>query len=196
MIASVLVLAGMLLRGTPARSDESGAMENDPRLAAWQPDIVTASHRFDVPEDWIRAVILSSAGAMGLMQIMPATWAELRLRYGLGRDPYDPHDNILAGTAYLHELYQRYGYPDLFVAYNAGPGLLDAHLSASKTLPAETLRYLAALGIRRPRPSLPSSEASLSGLFFALETDDRSPLTTSSTKNLFIPLKTAPGYQP
>jgi soluble lytic murein transglycosylase-like protein len=43
----------------------------------------------------------SERGAMGLMQIMPKTWTELRARHGLGADPYDPHDNILAGTAYI-----------------------------------------------------------------------------------------------
>ena len=68
-----------------------------------------ASRRFGVPVHWIRAVIdvesagdvraRSPKGAAGLMQIMPKTWAELRLRYDLGKDPYDPHDNILAGAA-------------------------------------------------------------------------------------------------
>ena len=47
---------------------------------------------------------------------MPATWAELRERYYLGNDPYDPHDNILAGTAYLRELLDRYGSPGVFAA--------------------------------------------------------------------------------
>ena len=46
---------------------------------------------------------------MGLMQIMPKTWAELRARYGLGADPFDPRDNILAGAAYIRELHDRYG---------------------------------------------------------------------------------------
>ncbi len=90
-----------------------------------------ASRRFGVPVRWIRAVLdvesagdvraRSPKGAMGLMQIMPATWAELRVRYNLGNDPYDPHDNILAGTAYLRELLDRYGSPGVFAAYNAGP---------------------------------------------------------------------------
>ena len=44
---------------------------------------------------------LSPKGAMGVMQIMPDTWSELRSRYGLGADPYDPRDNIVAGAAYL-----------------------------------------------------------------------------------------------
>jgi soluble lytic murein transglycosylase-like protein len=50
---------------------------------------------------------------------MPETWAELRLRYGLGADPYDPHDNITAGTAYLRELHDRYGERGVLAAYNA-----------------------------------------------------------------------------
>ena len=78
---------------------------------------------------------------MGLMQIMPETWAELRLRYGLGNDPYDPHDNILAGTAYLRELRDRYGSPGFLAAYNAGPARYEEHL-AGRPLPAETQAYL------------------------------------------------------
>jgi soluble lytic murein transglycosylase-like protein len=90
-----------------------------------------ASRRFGVPVQWIRVVIdvesagdvraRSPKGAMGLMQIMPATWAGLRQRYDLGNDPYDPHDNILAGTAYLRELHDRYGSIGFLAAYNAGP---------------------------------------------------------------------------
>jgi soluble lytic murein transglycosylase-like protein len=91
-----------------------------------------AAQRFRIPAAWIRAVMrvesagdvraISSAGAMGLMQIMPETWAELRVRHRLGRDPYDPRDNILAGAAYLREMYDRYGSPGFLAAYNAGPG--------------------------------------------------------------------------
>jgi Transglycosylase SLT domain len=64
----------------------------------WAPYIAEAAHRFSVPAHWIRAVMqlesngntiaLSPKGAMGLMQIMPQTYAELRLRYHLGPDPY------------------------------------------------------------------------------------------------------------
>lgn len=113
--------------------------------------IEKASHRFGVSTHWIRAVIdvesagdvraRSSKSAMGLMQIMPETWAELRLRYGLGNDPYDPHDNILAGTAYLRELRDRFGAPGLFAAYNAGPARYEERL-AGRPLPAETQAYL------------------------------------------------------
>ena len=116
--------------------------------------IEEASRRFGVPIAWIRAVMraesagepraLSSAGAMGLMQIMPATWADLRERHGLGRDPYDPRDNILAGTAYLRELHNRYGSPGFLAAYNAGPGRYEESL-AGRPLPAETRAYVALL---------------------------------------------------
>ncbi|MDD1522876.1 lytic transglycosylase domain-containing protein [Bradyrhizobium sp. WBAH42] len=86
----------------------------------------------------------SPRGAMGLMQIIPATWAELRERYNLGNDPYDPHDNILAGTAYLRELLDRYGSPGVFAAYNAGPARYEEHL-AGGSLPDETRAYVAKL---------------------------------------------------
>ena len=114
--------------------------------------IAEASQRFGIPTAWIRAVMraesagdrqaVSSAGAMGLMQIMPDTWAELRVRHRLGSDPYDPRDNILAGTAYLRELYDRYGSPGFLAAYNAGPGRYEASLSG-RPLPAETRAYVA-----------------------------------------------------
>jgi hypothetical protein len=82
---------------------------------------------------------------MGLMQIMPETWGDLRLRYGLGSNPYDPHDNILAGTAYLLELHDRYGTPGFLAAYNAGPARYEEHLATGQPLPAETQDYLAVL---------------------------------------------------
>ncbi len=90
----------------------------------------------------VRAV--SSAGAMGLMQIMPATWAELRIRHRLGADPFDPRDNILAGAAYLREMHDRYGSPGFLAAYNAGPGRYEEYL-AGRPLPAETRAYVAML---------------------------------------------------
>jgi Transglycosylase SLT domain len=87
----------------------------------------------------------SQKGAMGLMQIMPKTWAELRARYGLGADPYDARDNILAGAAYIRELSDRYGLPGFLAAYNAGPGRYERHLKTVRPLPAETQAYVAAL---------------------------------------------------
>ena len=46
---------------------------------------------------------------------------ELRARHDLGADPYNPHDNILAGAAYIRELHDRYGSPGFLADYNAGP---------------------------------------------------------------------------
>ncbi len=129
-------------------------------VAVWQPAIAAAAHRFDIPEAWIAAVmraesdgqatmggepIRSPAGAMGLMQVMPQTYAALRARYGLGANPYAPRDNILAGAAYLRELLDRYGVPWFLAAYNAGPARLDEFLHTGRALPAATQRYLAAL---------------------------------------------------
>lgn len=118
--------------------------------------ITEASQRFGIPTTWIMAVMrtesagdlraVSSAGAMGLMQIMPDTWAGLRIRHGLGEDPFEPHDNILAGTAYLREMWDRYGnVAAMLAAYNAGPARYDEYLLTDRPLPAETRAYVAAL---------------------------------------------------
>jgi Transglycosylase SLT domain len=88
---------------------------------------------------------VSPKGAIGLMQIMPDTWAGLRLRYRLGRDPRDPHDNILAGAAYLREMHDRFGAAGFLAAYNAGPGRYVEYVAAGRPLPAETRAYVAAL---------------------------------------------------
>ena len=129
----------------------------------WGPYIKEASGKFDVPERWIREVmrqesggrlygrngdlVTSSAGAMGLMQVMPGTYAELRARYSeLGDDAFDPRNNIMAGTAYIREMYDIYGSPGFLAAYNAGPGRLDDHLTRNRTLPEETRRYVASIG--------------------------------------------------
>lgn len=85
---------------------------------------------------------------MGLMQVMPGTYDLLRQRYALGPDPYDPHSNILAGTAYLKEMHARFGAPAFLAAYNAGPNRVDAYLNGSMILPDETLNYVAAIGPR------------------------------------------------
>lgn len=126
----------------------------DPHAAA----IAEASARFAIPEHWIRAVMqaesagdpraVSHAGAMGLMQVMPGTWSVLREDHGLG-DPFDPRDNIIAGTAYLRAMLDRYGtVGGMLAAYNAGPGRYDAYLSEGRRLPAETRAYVAMLAQR------------------------------------------------
>lgn len=130
----------------------------------WGPYIQEASTRFDVPEAWIRAVIhqesgghlydrngqfiTSVPGAMGLMQLMPPTYDELKSQYSLGSDPYNPHDNILAGTAYIRQMYEIYGSPGFLAAYNYGPGSLDSYLKTGRALPRETRQYVANIGRR------------------------------------------------
>ena len=79
------------------------------------------------------------------MQVMPDTYDGLRGRYNLGNDPFDPHNNILAGTAYLREMYDRYGAPGFLAAYNAGPNRLDSYLYGGRPLPDETVNYVASI---------------------------------------------------
>ena len=124
----------------------------------WGPYINLAASRFDVPAQWIRQVMrqesggheyidgqltVSAAGAMGLMQLEPETYQEMAARYGLGTDPFNPYDNIMAGTAYVHEMYVVYGSPGFLAAYNAGPGRLDSYMNYHTPLPHETTNYVA-----------------------------------------------------
>ena len=162
----------LLTLATPARAD---AVEQ------WRPLIAEASARFGIPAAWIERVmraesggrtmlggrpIRSRAGAIGLMQLMPATWAEMRKRLALGNNPDDPRDNILAGTLYLRLMYDRFGYPGLFAAYNAGPGAYAAYLAGRRALPRETLVYLGAVTGQAALVRSPDRQAALrSGLF-------------------------------
>jgi len=117
-----------------------------------------ASLRFGVPATWIEAVIavesggernaVSIKGTMGLMQLMPATWRQLRADLGLGVDPFDRRDNVLAGAAYLRELYDRFGRQGFLAAYNAGPTRYQAYLAGAKRLPPETVAYVARIEAR------------------------------------------------
>jgi soluble lytic murein transglycosylase-like protein len=136
----LILIVVLLLAAGPVRAQEHARVH-----------VEIAAARFGLPVNLIEAVIaaesggqtraVSSAGAMGLMQLMPGTWAELRLRLGLGSDPFDPGDNILAGAAYLRELRDRYGAPGFLAAYNAGPGRYEASL-AGRPLPLETRLYV------------------------------------------------------
>lgn len=117
--------------------------------------VVEASQRFSIPASWIRAVIqvesagnalaVSPKGASGLMQLMPETWSDLRSKYQLGDNPFDPHDNVLAGTAYLREMLDRFGTSGFLAAYNAGPTHFEGYLAGRWPLPGETKQYLSAL---------------------------------------------------
>ncbi len=117
--------------------------------------VAEASQRFGIPTTWIQAIIdiesandphaRSPKGAMGLMQIMPATWTMMRGQMSLGNDPFDPRDNILVGTAFLRDMLDWYGSPGFLAAYNAGPARYEDHLATGRPLPAETQAYLAML---------------------------------------------------
>src|SRR5713226_1806710 len=155
--AIVLAMTGGSISAVSAASvkTQSAPMVTTNPVNPYAGYIAEASRRFGIPENWILAVMrvesrgqvkaVSPKGAIGLMQIMPDTWAGLRQRYRLGRNPRDPHDNILAGAAYLREMHVRYGAAGFLAAYNAGPGRYQDYVSTGRPLPAETRAYVAAL---------------------------------------------------
>lgn len=158
---SVVALAA----ATPATADP---------MDRWQSLIEEASLRFGVPSAWIARVmreesagltswngrpIRSSKGAIGLMQLMPATWSAMRARLNLGENPDDPRDNIVAGTFYLRLMYERFGYPGLFAAYSCGPARYADYVAGARPLPSETIAYLGKLGIASSSPATTSQMA-------------------------------------
>lgn len=158
MARLTLAIAVTLLLAVPARAHP---------VDQWRGLIAEAALRFDVPEAWITRVmraesagqtqrngrpIRSRVGAIGLMQLMPATWAEMRKRFSLGPDPDNPRDNILAGTAYLRLMFDSFGYPGCLAAYNAGPTAYAAYLAGRRSLPRETIAYVAKI-TRTPAPT-------------------------------------------
>lgn len=168
------VLLGLAACGTQPGGDSSqwgrgNYQPPGPTGDPWRPYIQEASNRFSVPGQWIRAVMhqesgghqythgrltRSHSGAIGLMQLMPDTWRDLAAQYHLGNDPYDPHDNIVAGTGYIRQLYDHFGSPGFLAAYNAGPTRVTQYSMGQASLPDETVNYVAAisphLGSRKP----------------------------------------------
>ena len=152
-IAFALLIIGPIASAQPITGSPATVPTTADRFAAF---VAEAAQQFGIPATWIRVVMraeslgearaLSPKGTMGLMQMMPQTWARLRFRYGLGVDPYDPEDNILAGAAYLRELSDRYGSPGFLAAYNAGPTRYEDHLTTGRPLPAQTRAYVVDVG--------------------------------------------------
>ena len=169
-LAAALVIAPAGIRAHPGK---------DPVLQ-WRPIAAEASARFGIPVDWIERVIRaesgglailggkpirSRAGAMGLMQLMPATWAAMRDAHRLGANPDDPHDNIIAGTAFLASMRDRFGYPGLFAAYSAGPLHYAAYLAGRSRLQDETIAYVARLAGTRSAAAVTAAAPSRRLLF-------------------------------
>lgn len=155
-IVSLLFLSGLLVGvAMPIPTHAQSVAIERSSVHPYADYIAEASQRFGIPEHWVSAVMqvesaghvtaVSTAGAMGLMQIMPSTWTELRLRHRLGNDPFEPRDNILGGTAYLREMYDLFGAPGFLGAYNAGPSRYAEHLETGRALPRETRVYVAML---------------------------------------------------
>jgi len=204
-------VAALRLAAAIALLASAGAAQADP-LGRWAGAIAEASSRFSIPEPWIRRVIaiesngrtivdgrpvVSKAGAMGLMQLMPGTWSDMRALLGLGHDPQDPRDNILAGTFYLRLLYDRFGYPGLFAAYNAGPSRYSAFLAGVWPLPPETLAYLrrASAGASASASANAGARANMparSGLFAALERPEAMRLPVPAGAGLAAPAVSFP----
>ena len=179
----------------------------------WNSHIDEASARFGVPKEWIKRVmgaessgrtvlagrpITSRAGAMGLMQLMPGTWREMRAALRLGTDPHDPRDNVLAGTAYLRAMYNRFGFPGMFAAYNAGPARYATHLATGRRLPPETIAYVAKVaGTSRVHFAAPGREPQMAAVLVAMadppqpRSEDAPPL--AATDELFARLGTLSG---
>jgi hypothetical protein len=159
------------------------------RIASY---VAEAERRFSIPASWIYGVMhvesegvrhaISPKGAMGLMQIMPKTWEGLRARYHLGANPFDPHDNILAGAAYLREMHDLYGSPGDLAAYNAGPERYEDYRDRHRPLPAETRAYVAKLAPvvgARPLPDR-RPEDPINQLFAAAASLFAGPVETQS----------------
>lgn len=178
----------LLCCGTATRSQ---AAEAPDRAATQALAVQAASIRFGVPVAWIEAVIaeesggdpgaISLKGAMGLMQLMPATWRELSAEFRLGDDAFDRRANIVAGTAYLRRLYDRFGPRGFLAAYNAGPARYQAVLDGGRKLPVETLDYVARVEARIARaggalsaaPVAARRDWRVSRLFIGVQTPDR-----------------------
>jgi len=158
--ATGLALGALLstFTATPAHSQVLGiraaAVTRSPKSIIANA-IQEASRRFHVPAAWTRAVMraeshgddkaVSEKGAIGLMQVMPKTYAELQTKLDLGPDPFDSRDNILAGAAYLAEMIEHYGETGFLAAYNAGPRRYEELLRRGRPLPVETTDYVARL---------------------------------------------------
>jgi hypothetical protein len=193
---------GVLAQSIPAIMVPERAATVDP----FADFMAEAAQRFGIPATWIQAIMtvesngdphaLSPKGAMGLMQIMPATWADLRIRFDLGNDPFDPRANILAGTAFLRMMHERYGSPGFLAAYNAGPARYDDYLATGRALPAETRAYVTMLapmigdgragGTTHPVGNAINPRAWTTAPLFVVRTEGTAPATPTSRRTVNV----------
>lgn len=183
----VAILSAPGLFGNAPAFEQDAAQQGRPGTVEIASHVAEAAQRFGIPAQWIYAVIraesagrtgaVSSAGAMGLMQLMPGTWARQRARFRLGADPFNPRDNIMAGTSYLREMYDRYGASGFLAAYNAGPGRYEEWRDSGRPLPAETRAYVARIAYMMQTAGSPTAIANASPV---------QPVRTSWTQSLLF----------
>jgi soluble lytic murein transglycosylase-like protein len=186
----------------PAEQSSTYAVESTmgPRslLDRWNPVIREAAAKFNIPAMWLRAVmrnetggrtvladdkpIVSHAGAQGVMQLMPDTYDQMADRHGLGDDPFNGRDNVMAAAAYLRWLKDRYGFPGMFGAYNFGPGNWEDHLHKKRALPAETRNYL-----KQITAYLKSSPANLANAVHLTRPDGKAVAIDTSKISAIVP---------
>ncbi|WP_419722546.1 lytic transglycosylase domain-containing protein [Sphingopyxis witflariensis] len=207
-VHSAGLAATFALVSTSAAAAASSAIDPHPYAGP----VAEAAQRFGIPEIWIWRVMhaesrgnrraVSRAGAMGLMQIMPATWGMLTLRHGLGRDPFDVRANILAGAAYLRAMWDRYRDVRLMLAaYNAGPGRADAYAAGRRGLPAETVTYVRQIapefGASGTASSVPAPTRAVPGWqgasLFTQRESDKQPENSSAASTI---AQTLDGWSP
>ncbi|CAN7326491.1 lytic transglycosylase domain-containing protein [Phenylobacterium sp. LjRoot219] len=155
---AVTTYAGAMVHtdgGATALVPPARAIAGDPTLDIHRA-IADAAQRYALRRDLVEAVAwqesrlrpaaISPKGAVGVMQLMPATARDL------GVDPFDLKQNITGGAAYLAQLLRRYD-GDLrlsLAAYNAGPGAVDRHRGVPPF--PETQAYVAAILSRLGQP--------------------------------------------
>jgi soluble lytic murein transglycosylase-like protein len=172
----------------------------------WAWEIADGARGTGLPRAWIRAVMnaesagvasaLSPKGAIGLMQLMPETYMEIAAELGLGADPFNPHDNLLAGAVFLKRMLDRFGSPNFLAAYNAGPQCLDEVLAGLHPLPDESRLFMekvaAQLGLAGDSlvgsGSLARGNASFGGLFFISRHNGFAAGKVTPAQGIFLPI--------